>query len=300
MSWFKLWSKGGYTSVPAHEEVDALLPTGKHGEGYAPLSSPAGAAKQSRTSTTSILILAVCLVCTITNAIMLSRVGMPAGGEKQLDKFSHLPRPNPFPNFDSINRTGADIAKLEPLLNWPAVLTQVNSSDKAYVYPQDVARVLTTLGTVSPEERKFQVNNEVHSIAQFRARDFGMEDCHLVVNIPPLKDQSKVIGLMNYTVTMSSETLSVDLWRLAPTTPGLIRPSKLSWNSRPPRLDTSPFDTLTIKRGEAVESFHFPCPRDSVHTFEFACAGDANCNLEFWQNGWQDILGVYMRQHATV
>jgi len=297
MAWLKIFQRNDYTFLPESDGVDT--PSAKVNEDTtfaSRTSRSAGLNLFHSSSLISALAITGCMLCTGANLLIL---GHFMDVNVTLDRFTPLPRPNPFIGLANVNRTGVNTTQLGPVVTWPALLTQISSADKNYIYPVDSARFFTSFGTVSPGDQRFQVNHDIHTITQFRARDFGAEDCQIALSIPPRDPPIEILGLMNYTVSMGQDIVQVGMWRLSPGQAGFMNPSTLSWNSRPRRSDSFPMHTFTVERGSSSESKHFPCPQDSVHTFEFACV-DYECSLDFWQNGFQDVIGVYMKQHITI
>ncbi len=97
-----------------------------------------------------------------------------------LGRFTPLPRPNPFVGLATVNRTGVNTTQLGPVVTWPALLTQISSADKNYVYPVDSARFFTSFGTVSPGDQRFQVNHDVRILTKL-----GSAHAHL--SLPSLR-----------------------------------------------------------------------------------------------------------------
>jgi len=247
-------------------------------------------------SISSALLIIAALLCTVTNFWVLYRF---VEVDVELDRFTPLPRPNKFIGLADIDRSAVNTTQLGPIVTWPTLLKQISSVNTTYVYPDDLARFFTSFGTISPNDRRFRVNQEIHTIAQFRTRDFGLEDCQIIINVPYREPPVKILGLMNYTVELSSDTVHVEMWRLSSARNSFTNPSALSWSSRPQRMDASPLHTFAIERGRSSQSVHFPCPQDSTHTFEFSCIGHG-CSIDFWQNGFQDELGIFARQYVTI
>lgn len=130
---------------------------------------------------------------------------------------------------------------------------------------------------------------QTSSIAQFRVRDWGMEICQIVINIPP-QPTGNATG--KTTVSMSEPTAALDVWKLEADDYDFIDVRTVSWNSRPRRRTTLPMATLDLHKGTKVSTDKFSCPRDSIQTFEFSCRPGSNpCLVDFWQDGVSTSLG---------
>lgn len=57
----------------------------------------------------------------------------------------------------------AEDENLLRLINFPVVMTQVSQVQPTRIWPDDSARQLTRIGTISPDGRRFIVTPEVHS-----------------------------------------------------------------------------------------------------------------------------------------
>ncbi|KAG1889971.1 hypothetical protein F4604DRAFT_1568427 [Suillus subluteus] len=124
---------------------------------------------------------------------------------------------------------------------------------------------MTRAGTISPYDRKVHVTQIVSTIFQFRAIDWGMENCELHVALPPVVRPT----------TLASH-------RLDATVPVDI--STLSFNVRPPRVAK----LGNIVPGKDSLDWHRKpsCAMDDVLVFELACSEDepsGSCDIEWWQ-----------------
>ena len=110
---------------------------------------------------------------------------------------------------------------------------------------------------------------------QYRAIDFGMEDCHLVFTLPnlglPLKNHA------SFTMTPSSR---FDVFRLAAERPIDIK--KLSYRTKPRVAEK--VATVQARLDEDTLIHRFPCPWSSLHVFEIACAEGTECLVNVWSS----------------
>ena len=118
----------------------------------------------------------------------------------------------------------------------------------------------------------------MHTIAQFRAIDFGMEDCHLVLTIPRTMDLEAGASF-----TMHPQS-HLEIFRL--TTDDPIDPGALTYRTRPRGAEKiAMVHAHGISGGGDVAVYRFPCPRASLHTFEVACAeGFPECVVDAWSS----------------
>ncbi|EPQ55546.1 hypothetical protein GLOTRDRAFT_41137 [Gloeophyllum trabeum ATCC 11539] len=168
--------------------------------------------------------------------------------------------------LDKIERAAPPISR--QFVNYPFLLTQIDSGRPSYVYSDDPKRHMTFRGYISPEDRQVSVS------AQFRALDFGMEDCELSMVVPITREGS------NFTLANDESAHTIDIWRLSANT--AIDAKRLSYSTRPPR--SSKVASADVMMGTSF-NHHFHCPQDSVHSFELACAPKSpSCHVEWWQN----------------
>lgn len=67
------------------------------------------------------------------------------------DQYNTLRRPSPFIGFEDISRSSPPIPRT--LINYPATIALVNSSQPEQIFNDDPKQHMTATGTVSPEER---------------------------------------------------------------------------------------------------------------------------------------------------
>ncbi|KZP03125.1 hypothetical protein FIBSPDRAFT_941672 [Athelia psychrophila] len=185
-----------------------------------------------------------------------------------------------------------DDERLLHLTNFPIIMTQINRTQPALVSPDDSTRRLTRIGGVSPDARRFAVSNEVSTIAQFRAVDYGLENCSLQFSL------QLPLGAEGLDVGNNASTSTVDVWLLD--APMKLDVARLSWDKRPKRRQL--FETMRMPWGSAESGGRsFACPWNSMQSFEFACSTDGqDCQLDFWQDPKRPYLGVTMRQSSSL
>ncbi|KAL5492818.1 hypothetical protein ACEPAI_4266 [Sanghuangporus weigelae] len=171
--------------------------------------------------------------------------------------------------------------------NFPLVLSQVSELDPAMSRPDDSTRRLTEIGTISPDSRRFALAQGMSSISQFRAVDYGFENCSLSIALHSDPSQE-----------FFSHGMLVDIWALDGSSK--LDASRLSWNSRPRRkllLESVEFrQNVTISLRQ-----NWFCKWGSMQTFEFVCSGQSQiCFADFWQNPKDSALGVTMIQRSTL
>ncbi|KAJ7696986.1 hypothetical protein B0H17DRAFT_842768, partial [Mycena rosella] len=178
--------------------------------------------------------------------------------------------PNPYIGLEKAVLT--DPTPAPPVINFPLLLAQINSSDPSAVYLQQ-PHSPTSFGMIYPEDREFIVS----TIAQFRTLDFGLERCVATLAIPSPAD---VENLPDKRVSSSNEPCSLEIWSLD--APESIRPRILSWATRPRRLDL--VTTIVVRPGHNLpDTPEFPCPARTALAFELSYS-DSSCHLRFRQN----------------
>ena len=131
---------------------------------------------------------------------------------------------------------------------------------------------------------------------QFRALDYGMERCTIVLSLPSHQTLSQADPPKHSEYTNGS---IIDVWKLKVST--RLDPHTVSWVSRPAR-DVRLFSFTILPNATSYESPEFFCRSGSLHSFEFGCADDsskANCLLEFKQNTHQPQLGTCSHRYLA-
>ncbi|KAI0262320.1 hypothetical protein BC834DRAFT_891824 [Gloeopeniophorella convolvens] len=135
--------------------------------------------------------------------------------------------------------------------------------------------------------------DDVSTIAQFRAIDYGMENCTLALVLPGGAAEA---GAEPEPEPDAGE-LELDVWALE-AAPRLNAPA-LTWATRPPRR--THVGALRVRRGggRAGETPAFACDAGSWHTFEVSCAAGPGCAVDVLGVGLEGS-GLYLKQYQTL
>ena len=120
---------------------------------------------------------------------------------------------------------------------------------------------------------ELQTWKKVSTIAQFRAIDYGMENCSLRFKTP--EENSSTIN-----INIDGGNATLDIWQLSTNKP---LTGKASWDSKPPRNRL--VSMTNIFYGMDTILFEFRCVPGTFHTFEVACH-DVSCHIDgtWWQS----------------
>ncbi|KAJ6529058.1 hypothetical protein DFH09DRAFT_1045381 [Mycena vulgaris] len=222
------------------------------------------------------VVLLACLVSVISlvlNILTTFHSGLSA------PRPTKLTYPNPYIGLEKAILT--DVSPTAPILNFPLLLAQINSSDPSAVYLQQ-PHWPTSFGMIYPEEREFIP--QVSTIAQFRTIDFAMERCVVTLAIPSPAD---LRNIPSKRVLSSNEPCPLEIWSLD--APDDIRPRILSWTTRPRRINL--LTTMIVRPGRnLLDSPPFPCPSRTLLAFELNYS-TAACHLHFRQDKKSPRLG---------
>lgn len=110
--------------------------------------------------------LGLAVALTLSNAYFVHNIlrRLPPPSLDPYDNYprsSPLPRPNQFIGLEKVNRSLPGYVPPAPIVNMPSILTQVNSEQPHYVYPQDPRRWFSVFGTATPDDKNFLVNRSV-------------------------------------------------------------------------------------------------------------------------------------------
>jgi hypothetical protein len=238
-------------------------------------------------------LVALCLLCTMTNVLAFMSLGpppRPVGASP-----TPLPRPNQFIGLEKVNRTRPGVRPASPLWTRPRSLSQVNLDQPTEHMPHLTRWFFSSYGAISTNQACLSINRsvsayarlvvalieelilvQVSTVAQFRARDYGMTDCQLVVSLPEIQDQERAT---NRSLAMRPANVTIDVWTLDAKVS--LDPTQISAASRPPRSHLL-LSRVEVGLGSELKSPSFYCPTDSLQTFEVACSDD--CHLKFWQD----------------
>lgn len=114
---------------------------------------------------------------------------------------------------------------------------------------------------------------QMSTIAQFRVLDFGMENCSLVVTVPPRNKSNAILsGPLDGTALLDVWALSVER---------KLKMHKLSWATRPQSRTFLGSHPISFNATHKLPSFS--CSSGTYQTFEFSCSVP-ECHI--------DLLGV--------
>ncbi|KAJ3575326.1 hypothetical protein NP233_g1191 [Leucocoprinus birnbaumii] len=192
-------------------------------------------------------------------------------------EISQLRRPSQWINLEKMYGTTSPPPR--QFKNWPLILAPVDPGYPDTALGHDPKRHLTLIGFISPEEREFRVSSKVSAIAQFRAIDFKMENCQLILRPPP-DTVSNVNTLEIYELDQSLPIMAKDL----------------TFSNRPRRK--SPLALTNVYNGSEWK-YNFACPTDTLFTFEFACQPGAECDVSWWQAPGSQNPGLFLIQSSA-
>ncbi|KAM5531428.1 hypothetical protein V8D89_014885, partial [Ganoderma adspersum] len=201
-------------------------------------------------------LVAIAFVCRMLDTVFKDR-GTPAG----------LEFADPYIGLKELYESGQVASStIEPIINRPRLSAQVYVNEPDRPAPRgERDHWIDGWGTLSPHERRLHVTTEVHTIAQFRAIDFGMEDCHLVLTIPGSTDLEAGASF-----NMHPQS-HLEIFRL--TTDDPIDPAALTYRKRPRGAEKiATVHAHATSGGGDIAVYRFQCPQASLHTFEVACA----------------------------
>ncbi|KAI0057084.1 hypothetical protein BV25DRAFT_1813035, partial [Artomyces pyxidatus] len=204
-----------------------------------------------------------------------------------------LPFANPYVGLDELYRSGdANSTTVGSILTKPRVVAQLFPDEPAKHAPIGEHERFGGYGMLTPREQHFQVDRRTRSLFQFRALDFGMEDCALVVRVPT-STRTRVESPEPYLLDAPS---ALSVCRVdAPQRPLDIR--ALSYASSPRCVETV---GESSEDGLEIVVARFGCPWGSIHTFEVGCKeGEGACRVDVWSSQNQ-TWGMYMYQYQTI
>ncbi|KAH9850943.1 hypothetical protein C2E23DRAFT_886981 [Lenzites betulinus] len=209
------------------------------------------------------------------------------------DFAARLEYASPYIGLPELYESGqVNASALEPITIRPRVSAQVFPNEPDRLAPRGEHDYWhEVFGQMSPNERRLRVTNDVHTVVQFRAIDFGMEDCRLVLTLPALGEPLERGASLEMT---PGSHLAV--YRL--NAQGPIDVKTLSHRTKPPVQ----YKVATVEvdgKGGETEMYRFPCPWSSLHVFEVVCAQGTECFLDAWSSH-NTTYGVNMIQHQTI
>ncbi|KAH9979595.1 hypothetical protein BGW80DRAFT_1279156, partial [Lactifluus volemus] len=219
-----------------------------------------------------------------------------------------LDAPSTYINFDLLYRNGTKTnSRFPPIQALPRALAQVSAREPDKVYPQWPVSFLAPYGSVPYNDRHLLVDPEVirfysliaasranhrkiSTFVQFRALDYGMENCSLALHIPEHGSESMEIARIGTTIDVWS--LAVDFNKVDLRT--------LSHRTLPDRV--SKVGTFTPKYNTTERLPSFTCKSGTYHAFLLTCPEGVDR-----ESCWMDVtgtkeelVGIYMEQHQTI
>ncbi|KAK7452708.1 hypothetical protein VKT23_012110 [Stygiomarasmius scandens] len=159
-------------------------------------------------------------------------------------------------------------ATYEPITNYPLLVSSVSSSEPQKVFPLWDYRKLSSLGYLPLAENPLRLTPEVSAVAQFQVRDYGMEKCALVLDVPASNSTDTRVTIRG---SDGKDSVVLDVYSLDTTQKLDFR--QLSWNSKPKRR--AHIGKISVSYGSKEEVTSFPCASTSYQTFEFACSSES-------------------------
>lgn len=129
---------------------------------------------------------------------------------------------------------------------------------------------------------------QISTIAQFRARDWGMEWCRFKISLPKDAEYktTTVDEERERDWILEGDTTDLEVWELD--APYWIDLSQLSYNHRPRR--TAHIFSFRVMKDKTLLSREFRCPADSIGSFEFFCVSPG-CRIDIWQDKQLPTIG---------
>ncbi|CDO69750.1 hypothetical protein BN946_scf184697.g22 [Trametes cinnabarina] len=237
---------------------------------------------------------ALVLVIACTDLVALFYVGYLSRTVFQDKDFAaHLEYASPYIGLDELYASGkVNASKIEPLEIRPRISAQVFVKEPDRLAPRGERDYWhKTYGRMSPHELRLHVTPDIRTVAQFRAIDFGMEDCHLVFTLPPLS-----VPLEKGASIEFNPSSRFDVYRLDSERP--LDVQKLSYKTRPKVVEKVASGVNPRVDGETL-IHRFPCPRASLHVFEVACADGSDCLVDTWSSH-NTSYGINVIEHQTI
>ncbi|KAI9068961.1 hypothetical protein FKP32DRAFT_1560618, partial [Trametes sanguinea] len=243
------------------------------------VSPPVDVDRRAAVSPPALWLGALVLIIACTDLAALLYVGYLSRTVFQDKDFAaNLEYASPYIGLDALYASGkVNASKVDPITIRPRISAQVFVNEPGKLAPigeRDYWH--ETYGMMSTHERRLHVTSEIHTIVQFRAIDFGMEDCHLVFTLPPLG-----VPLEKGASIEFNPSSRFDVFRLESERP--VDLHKLSYKTRPKVLEKVA-EGVNPRVDEETLIHRFPCPRASLHVFEVACADGSDCMIDTWSS----------------
>ncbi|KAF8987612.1 hypothetical protein BDQ17DRAFT_1258389 [Cyathus striatus] len=196
---------------------------------------------------------------------------LPTRGVISQWDIDRLRRPSQFIGLEDVYKK-FNTTHTRNFTNYPIVLAPIDSSKPFQTFGSDPKSRRTSIGTISQEKRQLHISDTISTVVQFRALDFGMENCELAIRMD-LKNMNT-----------SPAFHSLDLFTLEGKFP--LRTHQLSYKNRPSRIQKIA-EISELKDGYNV-LYKFHCNMDGLFTFELTCSQNMvearSCDLEWWQD----------------
>ncbi|KAH8991481.1 hypothetical protein EDB86DRAFT_1607487 [Lactarius hatsudake] len=230
-------------------------------------------------------------VCTVLDSALLLSLGYRyARSVWYLADPAKLEAPSTYINFDLLYRNGTRTNhRFPPIHGLPRALAQVSAAEPDKVYPQWPVSFMAAYGTVPYNDRRLLVEPEISTFVQFRALDYGMENCSLALRIPEYGSDAMEIARVGSTL---------DVWSLAVDSKVDLR--TLSYRTLPRRVDKVGSFAPRYNTTERLPGF--ACESGTYHAFLLTCPRGARK-----EDCWVDVtsikekpVGLYLVQHQTI
>ncbi|KAH9014621.1 hypothetical protein EDB83DRAFT_2271785 [Lactarius deliciosus] len=251
----------------------------------------------------------IIVVCSVLDSVLLLSLGYryarsvwyPADPAK-------LETPSTYINFDLLYRNGTKANHRFPKIQGlPRALAQVSAAEPDRVYPQWPVSFMAAYGTIPYNDRHLLVEPEISTFVQFRALDYGMENCSLALRIPEHGSDAMEIARVGSTI---------DVWSLA--VDAKVDLQTLSHRTLPRRVGKVGSFTPRYNTTEQLPSF--ACESGTYHAFLLACPQGArreDCSVDVTSIKEKPVgacmishpdqcgltattTGLYLVQHQTV
>ncbi|THU78138.1 hypothetical protein K435DRAFT_737865 [Dendrothele bispora CBS 962.96] len=205
-----------------------------------------------------------------------------------------IPLRNTYIGFDKLysDLNRPKVPQHAPVINLPRASAQISSAEPTKVFPQWTEFIVESNGLVPRYAINLHATTQISTIVQFRVIDYGMEDCELVLKVPPNSQPNSTKWVS--TDFRSEKVAQVDVWSLS--TEVQLDFRSLSWTTRPKR--SSHVGRLDGSTGNNQIISRFHCPWGSYHTFEFSC-DTSDCGIDV-TNFSKEAIGVYILQHQSL
>ncbi|KAF8266924.1 hypothetical protein EI94DRAFT_1802324 [Lactarius quietus] len=227
----------------------------------------------------------VVAVCTVLDSVLLISLGYRYARSAWFPTDpTKLETPSTYINFDLLYRNGTKTnSQFPPIQGLPRALAQVSAVEPDKVYPQWPVSFLAAYGSVPYNDRRLLVEPE------FRALDYGMENCSLALTIPEYGSEAMEIARVGSTI---------DVWSLA--VDDKVDLQTLSYGTLPPRIGKVGSFTPRYNTTEQLPSF--TCESGTYYAFLLACPQGSRKD-----DCWVDVtstkekpIGLYLVQHQTI